>query len=52
MGVYNGSDSATDIENLRVCFVEITAEVTAAKSEILELSLHYQAFSPKPTLKM
>jgi hypothetical protein len=31
---------------------EITADVAAAKSEVLELSLRYQEVSAKPTLKM
>jgi len=37
---------------LRGCFGEITADVAAAKSEVLEFSRRYQEISAKPTLRM
>ena len=52
MSIYSGHFSAADVEELRVCFGEITADVAAAKSEVLEFSLRYQEISAKPTLKM
>jgi len=51
-GVSSGHNSAAGVQDLRVCFLEITAEVVTAKSEVLKSSLHYQEIFAKPTLKM
>ena len=45
-----GHEGAAGAEDLSDCFGEITADVAAGKSEVLDLSLHYQEISAKQTL--
>ena len=52
LGVRCGHISVADVVDLRVCFLEISADVAAAKSEVIKFSLRCQQIFEKPTLKM
>ena len=52
LNVCYGHEGAAGVEDLGVCFGEITADVADAKSEVLEFSRRYQEISAKPTLRM